>query len=68
MPAKGRIANALLTLHEKFGTDKDGFTDIALSRQDIAAYTTTTYETLFRVLNEMIEKKLLITREKNQGA
>jgi len=59
MPAKGRIANALLTLHEKFGTDKDGFTNILLYRQDIAAYTGTTYETLFRVLNEMIEEKII---------
>lgn len=61
MPAKGRIANALLTLRDKFGTDKDGFTDILLSSQDIAAYTGTTYETLFRALNELIKEKIIDT-------
>ncbi|MFT3844587.1 MAG: Crp/Fnr family transcriptional regulator [Lacibacter sp.] len=59
MPVRGRIANALLTLHKKFGTDDKGNIDIIISRQDLASYTGTVYETLFRSMNEMAEEKLI---------
>jgi CRP/FNR family transcriptional regulator len=36
MPVKGRIAQALLTLEEKFGTTENGFLNSTLIRQDIA--------------------------------
>lgn len=63
MPAKGRIALAIKSLQEKFGIDTDGFINISLSRQDLAAYTGTTYETLFRILNELaVEKIISITK------
>jgi CRP-like cAMP-binding protein len=52
MSAKGRIAYALITLQQKFGIDSDGYLNIVLSRQDIASYTGTTYETLFKMMNE----------------
>ena len=55
MAAKGRIALAINNLQEKFGTDKKGFININISRQDLAAYTGTTYETLFRIMNELAE-------------
>ena len=55
MVAKGRIALAINNLQEKFGTDKKGFININISRQDLAAYTGTTYETLFRIMNELAE-------------
>ena len=55
MPVKGRLAQALLTLEEKFSTTDDGFLNITLSRQDLAAFVGTTYETVFRMLNELIE-------------
>ncbi|HEX6428158.1 MAG TPA: Crp/Fnr family transcriptional regulator [Niastella sp.] len=54
MPVKGRIAQALLSMHAKFGTNQDGFLDINLSRQDLASYTGTTYETVFRIMNELV--------------
>lgn len=54
MNTKGRIANALLLLNERFGTTPEGFIDIALTRQDLSSYTGTTYETLFRIMNEMV--------------
>lgn len=59
MPAKGRIAQALLTLDEKFGTTADGFLNIRLSRQDLASFAGTTYETAFRMLNELSEENML---------
>lgn len=54
MPVIGRVANALLNLRQKFGTDQMGNIDINLSRQDLASYAGTTYETVFRILNEMV--------------
>jgi CRP/FNR family transcriptional regulator len=59
MPVKGRIAQALITLKEKFGVKEDGSIDIELSRQDFASFVGTTYETVFRMLNELVENKLL---------
>lgn len=59
MNTKGRIANALLLLDERFGTTPEGFIDIELSRQDLSSYTGTTYETLFRIMNELVEDDAL---------
>jgi CRP-like cAMP-binding protein len=55
MPVKGRIAQALLNFHAKFGTTAEGFIDLNLSRQDLASYTGTTYETVFRIMNELVQ-------------
>ena len=65
MPVKGRIATALLTLKERFGITKEGFIDITLSRQDLASYAGTTYETVFRVINEFVEANLIKISDKN---
>jgi len=59
MSTKGRIGQSLLSLVNKFGTDEKGFIDIDLSRQDLASYSGTTYETLFKILNEMAEANIL---------
>ncbi|MEQ1799015.1 MAG: Crp/Fnr family transcriptional regulator [Lacibacter sp.] len=59
MPVKGRVALALLTLHEKFGVKQDGEIDLTLTKQDLASYTGATYETVFRILNELAEEKLV---------
>lgn len=56
MSVKGRIATALLMLEQKFGSNKEGFIDLSLSKQDIASYTGTTYETAFRMMNELINE------------
>jgi CRP/FNR family transcriptional regulator len=60
MPVKGRIAYALLSLRDKFGRNEGGFIDFTLSRQDLASYIGATYETTFRMLNELIQENLII--------
>jgi len=60
MNVKGRIINALSTLQQKFGCDEDGFISLAVPRQDLAAYTGTTYETLFKVMNELANENQII--------
>jgi len=59
MPVKGRVANALLQLQQKFGVHPEGFIDILLSRQDLASYAGTTYETVFRIITELVQESLL---------
>ncbi len=65
MPVKGRIAQALLYMHAKFGITQDGFLNINLSRQDLASYTGTTYETVFRIMNEMVQEGSISLSGKN---
>ena len=65
MQVKGRIAYSLLSLENKFGTTADGSIDIILSRQDLASYAGTTYETVFRILNEFIQDGLIAVTNKN---
>jgi CRP/FNR family transcriptional regulator len=64
MNTKSRIAYALLSLQKKFGADADGFLSIVLSRQDLASYTGTTYETLFKMINELAAEDILAFSEK----
>ncbi len=59
MSVKGRIANAILTMKQKFGTAPNGQLGITISRQDFASYNGATYETVFRMMNEMIEDKAI---------
>lgn len=59
MPVRGRLAQALVALEEKFGKTEEGFINIRLSRQDIASYVGSTYETIFRLMNEFIEEGLI---------
>ena len=59
MNTKGRIGQSLITLQNKFGIDDDGFINIEISRQDLASYTGTTYETLFKIMNELAEENAI---------
>jgi CRP-like cAMP-binding protein len=59
MPVKGRVAQALISLKNKFGLNGEGFLNIDLSRQDLAAFTGAAYESLFRTINDLIEEKII---------
>jgi CRP-like cAMP-binding protein len=59
MPVKARIAQSFLALKEQFGTSEDGYLNINISRQDIASYSGTTYETVFKVINELAATKAI---------
>ena len=65
MPVIGRVASSLLTLRDKFGVDTAGNINMILSRQDLASYTGTTYETVFRILNELAAGKVISVDGKN---
>lgn len=56
---KGRIATALITLARKFGVTPKGIIGLRISRQDLASYTGTTYETVFRMLAELQDEGLI---------
>ncbi|MHA4807659.1 Crp/Fnr family transcriptional regulator [Flavitalea flava] len=59
MQVKGRIAQALLALKDKFGLTKEGIIDLSLSRQDLASFAGTTYETVFRIINEFAQDQVI---------
>ncbi|MEO7311953.1 MAG: Crp/Fnr family transcriptional regulator [Chitinophagaceae bacterium] len=59
MSVKGRVAQALISLEQKFGITKEGFINIVLSRQDLSSYAGTTYETVFRILNDMVKDQVI---------
>ncbi|RYZ24545.1 MAG: Crp/Fnr family transcriptional regulator [Chitinophagaceae bacterium] len=53
MEVKGRIADAVLQIAALYGTDDGGFIDTDMTRQDIASYAGTTYETVFKFFVEL---------------
>ena len=65
MSVKGRVAQALLSLQDRFGTTTEGFINISLSRQDLASFAGTTYETVFRIINDLTQENVLSVSAKN---
>jgi CRP/FNR family transcriptional regulator len=64
MPVRGRFAETLLALKDQFGTTPDGTLNIELMWQDMASYAGATYETIFRVVNELTKEKVITTTGK----
>ncbi|WP_437919000.1 Crp/Fnr family transcriptional regulator [Sphingobacterium sp. LRF_L2] len=57
LSVKDRLVWSLLLLYKLFGdASADGYLGLNLSRKDIAAYIGTTYETTYRMLNELVEE------------
>lgn len=59
MSVKARIAQAFISLGNQFGLDENGIVQVEMSRQDISSFAGTTYETLFKVLNEFSKLNIL---------
>jgi CRP/FNR family transcriptional regulator, cyclic AMP receptor protein len=59
MPVKGRVAQAILNLGSTLGYSVDGCVSFTLSRQDLASFAGTTYETVFRVLSDLLKDGLI---------
>jgi CRP-like cAMP-binding protein len=62
---KGRLAWALLDILEGSGTASDGTLALKLTRQDIAAYAGTTYETVFKLFAELTAAGIIKTSGKD---
>jgi CRP-like cAMP-binding protein len=65
MQVKGRVAQALLALQEKFGVSSEGYIQLTLSRQDLASLVGATYETVFRIINELAQEEVILPDGKN---
>lgn len=65
MEVKGRIADALLQIAGVYGNGEDGFIATSLTRQDIASYAGTTYETVFKFFTELVSAGIISTAGKN---
>jgi CRP-like cAMP-binding protein len=65
MEVKGRIAGALLEIFQTFGIDDNQFLALKLTRQDIAAYAGTTYETVFKFFAELTATGVITTSGKD---
>jgi len=64
MSVKGRVSNALLSLQSQFGIDNNGAINLDISRQDIASYSGTTYETLFKIFTEFMNAEKISAQGK----
>lgn len=64
MEVKKRIAQALLEIVSLFGTDAEQYISIPISRQDIASYAGTTYETVFKLFTNLVAKEIITSTGK----
>ena len=62
---KGRVTLALLELIGLFGLNEENYIQLPVSRQDIASYAGTSYETVFKFFNELSQAGILTTSGKH---
>ena len=65
MEVNARIADALLEMKEIWGVNSEGYISVPVARRDIAAYAGTMYETVFKFLSELTQKKIIATSGKS---
>lgn len=65
MSVKARIAKSFIALKKQFGTRDDGLLNLEISRQDIASYSGSSYETLFKVATEFTKNEIIELTGKN---
>jgi CRP-like cAMP-binding protein len=56
---KQRLAETLLNLHTKFGTNKENTINVNLSREDIANIIGTATESAIRLLSDLKKRKII---------
>jgi CRP-like cAMP-binding protein len=61
LPVRKRVANTLLILQDKFGMNASGYINFPVSRHDIASYTGSAYETVYKILAEFTHSKFIKT-------
>src|SRR5690606_23920993 len=64
LDVRARIAHALRLLEQRHGVDQEGYLGLQLSKQDMASFAGTTYESLFKILNEWKEEGIVELTEK----
>lgn len=62
---KQRLAEALIYIHDTFGTNPDGTLSVALSREDYASVVGTAIESAIRTLSQFKKDRLISTSGKN---
>lgn len=62
---KQRLAETILNLEAKFGTNEDNAIDVHLSREDIANIIGTATESAIRLLSDLKKKKIIAFKGKN---
>jgi CRP-like cAMP-binding protein len=65
MDVNARIAETLLHMQKFFGKNEDDFISVDLTRQEIAEYSGTTYETVFKFLKVLSLNKTISTSGKS---
>ena len=65
MEVNARIADALLEMKEIWGVNSEGYISVPVASRDIAAYAGTIYETVFKFLSELTQKKIIATSGKS---
>jgi CRP-like cAMP-binding protein len=65
MDTRGRVADALLMMRTQFGCDKSGFIEMNLTRQNLSSFVGATYETVFRIITQLIDDKVIGVKGKN---
>ena len=61
---KQRLANTLVYIHQKFGSDENGFLVLTLSREDYASIVGTATESAIRILSQFKKQGLISTKGK----
>ena len=61
---KGRLAYCILQLENTMGVDDYQYINIALSKTDIASYIGSTYESIYRMMLELENEKIIETSNK----
>lgn len=59
LSVKGRLAWCFFQLEEKMGTDNEGYIKLMLSKTDLAAYVGSTYESVYRMIAELIAEDIV---------